>query len=150
MRVNRGDRVLDLGCGNGIVGTVGSILSGSGDVTLVDVDVDSLDAARATTLENGQARASIVASDSISAVADRKFDVIVTNPPFHLAKETDFDVAQQFIRDSACVLNPAGRFYLVANRFIPYEGTMKEAYPKVETVAENSRFKVLIGFRRAR
>ncbi|HLL80118.1 MAG TPA: methyltransferase, partial [Ktedonobacteraceae bacterium] len=46
---------------------------------------------------------------------------------------------------AAQVLRPRGRFYLVANRFLKYEPTMREAFTTFEEVAGNARFKVLRG-----
>ncbi len=145
MRIDKGDRVLDLGCGNGAVGLTASLLSGSGATTLVDVDIDAIDASAATMAENGRHQADVLPSDSITAVIDRRFDVVVSNPPFHVTREVEYDVSRQFIRDAASVLIPRGRMYLVANRFIPYEVTMAEVFASVETASDDGRFKVLVG-----
>jgi 16S rRNA (guanine1207-N2)-methyltransferase len=144
-RLERGERVLDLGCGNGILGAFAAALVGPANVCLVDVDVDSLDASRVTLAENGLAASEVLASDSTLAVADRGFDVVMTNPPFHQGRDTEYDIARQFVRDAADVLIRSGRFYLVANRFLPYEATLHEAFDVVQPVVEDERYKVLVG-----
>jgi 16S rRNA (guanine1207-N2)-methyltransferase len=88
---------------------------------------------------------SIVASDSISAIEDRRFDVVVTNPPFHVGKSTESDVAREFIQGASSVLRHAGRVFVVANRFLSYENAMRDAFGNVETVFLNSKYKVLLG-----
>jgi 16S rRNA (guanine1207-N2)-methyltransferase len=147
LRVEPGERVLDLGCGYGLLGVVAARRTGPANVSLVDVDADVLDCARATMKANGWPSVQILASDSTLAVADHRFDVVVTNPPFHLGRATEYDVAQQFIRDAARVLTRAGRLLLVANRFLPYEATLRESFEGVETVVEDDRYKVLLGRR---
>jgi 16S rRNA (guanine1207-N2)-methyltransferase len=149
MAIGAGDRVLDLGCGCGIAGAVAARLAGAGAATLVDVAADALDSARRTLAANGLTNAAILASDGAAAVRDRRFDVVVTNPPFHRqhGRATAYDAARRFIDDAAAVLRPGGRLYLVANRFIPYEEPVRRAFGNVVAVRADSRYKVLLATR---
>jgi pseudouridine synthase len=74
-------------------------------------------------------------------VRDEGFDVVVTNPPFHVGKATDLDVPQQFIADAHAVLANGGRLFLVANRTLPYEQAIKHrsATSATSTTARASR-----------
>ena len=148
MKIESGDRVLDLGCGTGIVGVVAATRTHPNLACLVDDDADAIDSATATAQANAVDGCSIVASDSIATIAQRRFDVVVTNPPFHVGKSTRFDVARAFIHDSSTVLQSGGRLYLVANRFLPYEGAMSDAFDRVEAVYLDRKFKVLSGRKR--
>jgi len=143
MEIQPGERVLDLGCGTGILGVVAAQLARPGAVWLVDADVDAVDSARLTAAVNGATNCQALPSDSTSAVADRRFDVVLTNPPFHIGKGTEHDVARQFFRDVATVLAEDGRFYVVANGFLRYEAALREIYPVVETVFTDTRYKVI-------
>jgi 16S rRNA (guanine1207-N2)-methyltransferase len=145
LRLERGERVLDLGCGNGALGAVAATMAGPSAVCLVDVDIDALDSSRATLAANGLSEVEVLASDSTAGVADRRFDVVLTNPPFHQGRDTDYDVARQFVRDAADVLARSGRLYLVANRFLPYEAPLRDAFDVVQSVADDGRYKVLVG-----
>jgi 16S rRNA (guanine1207-N2)-methyltransferase len=145
MKVDPGDRVLDLGCGTGIVGVVAATRTDPKLICLVDVDSDAIASAAETAAVNGVPECTIVASDSISAIEDRRFDVVVTNPPFHVGKSTETDVAREFIQGAATVMRKAGRVYVVANRFLPYENAVRDAFGNVETVLLNSKYKVLLG-----
>ncbi len=136
-----GEIVLDLGCGSGIVGVVAAQMDGR--VVCVDSSAIALKATQATLELNGLASAQVLASDCASAVHDVHFDVVATNPPFHQGLGVEHDVAQQFVRDAACVLKPDGRLYLVANRFIRYERMMEGWFNRVSTVYEDNRFHVL-------
>ena len=143
MEVGRRDIVLDLGCGYGILGTVAADRALDGAVTMVDVDVVAAEAARRTSALNGRENCEALASDAAGAVRDRRFDLVVTNAPFHVGKATQYDVAREFIDAAAGVLRRGGRFYLVANRFLPYEQHVQRAFGNVQVVTEGGGYKVL-------
>ncbi len=148
--VQPGEAVLDLGCGNGIVGVVAARLMGA-RVTCVDASAAALRAARDTLALNGvdalPVGLEVLASDCGAAVLDRRFDVVATNPPFHQGLGVAYDVARQFIRDAAAVLAPGGRLYLVANRFIPYERDLAGLFSRVRAAHQDNRFRVLEAIR---
>ena len=141
LEVAPGETVLDLGCGYGIVGLVAAEKAGT--VYLVDADAEAVESARRTVALHGRSNCRVVAGDGVAAVDSVSFDVVATNPPFHQGKATDLDLVQRWIRDIANVLRPGGRLYLVANRFLRYEDTLRAALTSVEAVCSDSRFKVL-------
>ena len=142
MVIHRGDTVLDLGCGCGVVGAVAARTARR--VVLVDHSAAALAASRATLELNGVTNGQVLASDCAEAVCDVRFNVVATNPPFHQGLGVEFDVAQQFVRDAARVLvKEGGRLYLVANRFIRYERVMGNLFSQVKTAYEDKRFRVL-------
>lgn len=141
------DAALDLGCGGGIVGMLLARLAPESHVDLVDSDALAVGLARHNLAINGIANATVHCGDGISALPGATFDLIATNPPFHLGLRQTTGVARQFIADSARALRPAGRFYLVANRFLPYERDIASAFGNVREVAGDGRYKVLAGIR---
>jgi 16S rRNA (guanine1207-N2)-methyltransferase len=85
----------------------------------------------------------VLLSDCAAAVLERRFDVVITNPPFHQGVGVDYEVACQFVRDSARVLRSGGRLFLVANRFLRYGDLIKEVFGSVETAYADNRYHVL-------
>ena len=85
----------------------------------------------------------VLPSDSAQAVIGERFDLVVTNPPFHQGGIQTTSIAERFIQDAARILEPHGRFYLGANRFLKYETTLTSCFKQVQEVAGNSRYKVL-------
>jgi len=141
--------VLELGCGYGVVGITAALLSGTGMATLVDVDAEAVRSARRSAAANGlEERVDVHASDGIAMIEDRTFDVVVTNPPFHLEKGTNLAIPSQFIRDAARALKPGGRLYLVANRTLPYERWLEAAFGSFEVARNGKEFKVLTALAR--
>ncbi len=144
MDVRPGDRVLDLGCGYGVLGVVAAHRAGGPHpVTMVDVDSEAVRSATRSAHAAGLFTARVLGSDIASAVLQERYDLVVTNPPFHVGKTTDLSVPIQFIADAFTVLAPGGRLNLVANRTLPYEGAITYLFGNITTVHDGRRFKVL-------
>jgi 16S rRNA (guanine1207-N2)-methyltransferase len=142
------DEALDIGCGAGYIGCHVASRALKGKVTMADASLAAVDAARHMIEQRGLTNAHVLASDGTQAVREQRFDLIVTNPPFHIGGIQTTEIGHRFIREAAHVMRPRGRFYLVANRFLKYEPTMRECFGTVEEVGGNTRFKVLRGMGR--
>ncbi len=69
--------------------------------------------------------------------------MVAANPPFHQGKVTSRAVAGQFIAAAADLLAPNGKFYVVANRFLPYEKQLEGLFGTVQLVFADGQYKVL-------
>ena len=143
LEVHATDIALDIGCGAGYIGIHIAHLASKGHVTMVDTSLATVDAVRHVVEQSGMTNVQVLASDGTQAVKAQRFDLVVTNPPFHLGGIHTTGIAERFIREAAQVLRPRGRFYLVANRFLKYEPTLRACFQNVEEVGGNTRFKVL-------
>ncbi|MBM9593253.1 class I SAM-dependent methyltransferase [Roseitranquillus sediminis] len=70
-------------------------------------------------------------------------DAVVTNPPFHQGRRPDPSIGRGFVAAAAGMLKPSGQFWMVANRHLPYETTLNEAFRTVREVAGDGGFKVI-------
>jgi 16S rRNA (guanine1207-N2)-methyltransferase len=143
LEVRTTDVALDIGCGAGFIGMHIARLASKGHVTMVDASLAAVDAARRMAEQDGLANVQVLPSDGIQAVRAQRFDLVVTNPPFHLGGIQTTEIGGRFIREAAQVLRPRGRFYLVANRFLKYEPVLRAYFKTVEEVKGNTRYKVL-------
>ena len=143
LEVQPTDNALDIGCGAGFIGLHIARQATWGHVTMVDASLVSVALAQQNIAESGLTNIKVLPSDGAQAVLSQHFDLVVTNPPFHHGGIQTTEIAERFIREASQVLRPGGRFYLVANRFLKYEPTLRAHFKKVEEVGGNSRFKVL-------
>jgi len=143
LEVRPTDDALDIGCGAGFIGIHIARLANRGKVTMVDASLASIAVAERRVAESGLANIRVLASDGAQAVLQQRFDLVVTNPPFHMGGIQTTEIAERFIGEAAQVLKPRGRFYLVANRFLKYEPTLRAHFKTVDEVAGNTRYKVL-------
>ncbi|MGI5916368.1 MAG: methyltransferase [Anaerolineae bacterium] len=138
------DRVLDVGCGYGIIGIHAARIAHKGHATLVDVDALACQSARASLEANGIRHADVIIGDGLKAVGDRHYTLILSNPPFHSGHRVTLNIAETFVRDAYTALEPRGRLVIVANRFLPYDRIMNEVFGAVTTLAQTSRFHLLL------
>ena len=143
MDIPAGASVVDLGCGSGPLGITASKLSKGGHVVMVDADIEAVRSAEKSAAAAGIGNYQVLPSDVAGAVIDERFDVVVTNPPFHVGKQSELSVPLQFIDDAWQVLVPGGRIFLVANRTLPYETPLKRRFGNITTLHDGRQFKVL-------
>lgn len=143
MDLPAGSAVLDLGCGAGALGLMAAHRHGAARVLLLDADAEAVAAVQRTLVRHPLPGCEARVSDVAAAAGDETFDAVVTNPPFHLGKGTDYHLPAQFIAEAAERLRPGGRFFLVANRTLPYEDVITAHFGGVRRLRESPRFKVL-------
>ena len=107
-----GMRVLDLGCGCGLVGILAARLCGEGNVTMTDIDPLAVEVAARNAARNGVGGVKTVVSDGFSQLGDTGFDLILSNPPY----QSDFSVAKGFIEKGFNRLRPGGTLLMVTKR----------------------------------
>ncbi len=73
----------------------------------------------------------------------QRYDVIVSNPPFHTGRADQPELGQAFIRAAATALRAGGRLFLVANRHLPYEAVLGEGFARWRVLREADGFKVI-------
>ncbi|MTD41123.1 16S rRNA (guanine(1207)-N(2))-methyltransferase RsmC [Erwinia sp. CPCC 100877] len=133
-------KVLDVGCGAGILSAALARHSPKVRLTLCDVSAPALAASSATLAANGL-EGNVLASNVLSDVQGR-FDMIISNPPFHEGRETSLEAAHQLIRGASRHLNSGGELRIVANAFLPYPDVLDDVFGSHEVLAQTGRFKV--------
>ena len=135
-----GPRVADLGAGWGYLSRAILERDGVTELHVVEADHAALDCARRN-VEDPRAR--FHWADARTFAPDTQVDTVVTNPPFHTGRAADPGLGRAFIAAAARMLVPKGGLWLVANRHLPYEHALREAFRSVTETGGDAGFKIL-------
>lgn len=134
-KVKKGEKALDLGTGTGILPILLEAKSEGSFYAGLEIQEESADMARRSVQHNGlESKIEIITGD-IKEAADifgaASFEVITTNPPYmigehglknendakYIARHEALCTLDDIIRESARILKPKGRFYMVHRPF---------------------------------
>ncbi|MEU3709591.1 methyltransferase [Streptomyces catenulae] len=143
-------RVVDLGCGNGVVGTALALTDPAAETVFVDESFSAVAAARATFAANAPegARAEFAVGDALTGLAPGSVDLVVNNPPFHTHRATSDATARRMFGGARAVLRPGGELWVVGNRHLGYHVRLKRLFGNCEVVASDPKFVLLRAVRR--
>lgn len=132
------DRVLDLGCGHGVVGLAIAKRYQPELVMMVDIDETAVAVSRKNAELNNLLGPNlcIKQSDGLSNVRDTSFTVILSNPPYHV----DFSVPKRFIEDGFTRLEVGGHIYLVVKRRKWYENRLRSVFGNVRVFEKDGYY----------
>ena len=136
--------VVDLGAGWGYLAAAALGREGVERVDLVEAEKLALDCARANVTD---ARATFHWADATSWRPEVKAGAVICNPPFHQGRAAESSLGQRFIVSASEMLIPAGRLWLVANRHLPYEAALREAFVEVSEIGGDGRYKLFLAAR---
>ncbi|MFJ5263401.1 methyltransferase [Streptomyces sp. NPDC088387] len=141
----RGDRrVVDLGCGNGVVGTSVALANHEAEVLFVDESFQAMASAEATYKANGvPGHAEFRVGDGLAGVASGSADLVLNNPPFHSHQATTDSTAWRMFSGARRVLRPGGELWVIGNRHLGYHVKLRRLFGNSEVVAGDPKFVVL-------
>ncbi|MFI8535472.1 methyltransferase [Streptomyces aquilus] len=144
-----GRRVVDLGCGNGVVGTAVALANPEAEVLFVDESFQAVASAEATYKANDvPGHAEFRVGDGLSGVPDGSVDLVLNNPPFHSHQATTDATARRMFADARRALRPGGELWVVGNRHLGYHVTLRRLFGNSELVAGDPKFVVLRAVRK--
>lgn len=132
-------RMADLGAGWGYLAAPVLARKGVQSLDLIEAEQLSLTCAR---LNVTDPRARFHWADATQFQPKPAYDGVVMNPPFHTGRASEPHIGRAFIAASARVLASHGKLWMVANRHLPYEQTLREHFRNVDEIAGNGGFKV--------
>lgn len=122
------DKVLDLGCGYGVVGILAGKLIGEENVIMCDVSEQAVEYAAINSRINTVPNIRILLSDGYKNIADKEFTLILSNPPYH----ADFSVPKHFIETGFQKLVVGGKLIMVTKRLDWYKNKLTSIFGGVK------------------
>ena len=142
--------VIDLGCGNGVLGLY--ILNQHKKTKVVFVDESYMAVASAkhnirVNLAEKEPQSDFIVNNCLDDFTQKsKFtevDIVLCNPPFHQQNAITDHIAWQMFKDAKSVLQNGGQLVVVGNRHLDYPNKLKRLFGNVTTVATNQKFSIL-------
>ncbi|WP_406447569.1 methyltransferase [Streptomyces sp. NBC_00876] len=144
------DRVVDLGCGNGVVGLAAALANPDAALTFVDESYQALASAEATFRANTgpDAEARFVVGDGLADAEPGSADLVLNNPPFHSHQATTDATARNMFHGARGALRQGGELWVVGNRHLGYHTQLRRIFGNCTTVAGDPKFVVLRAVKR--
>jgi 16S rRNA (guanine1207-N2)-methyltransferase len=130
------DKVLDLGCGYGLMGIYAAKEVRPENVYLIDNDPVAVELAAQNAEINDVTAVHSACSDGFNDFREVGFTKILCNPPYH----RDFSVAKHFIEKGFNRLALGGAMWLVTKREKWYRNKLTSIFGGVRVSAQNSYF----------
>jgi 16S rRNA G1207 methylase RsmC len=145
-KVNEESKVIDLGCGNGVIGLIVLAAQPKAQVSFVDESHMALASAKTNIEKNLPEQLNqceFLLNDCLTDVEENSVDLILCNPPFHQQKATTDHIAWQMFRDSHRALKKGGELRIIGNRQLGYHIKLKRLFGNEKLIASNDKFVTL-------
>jgi 23S rRNA (guanine1835-N2)-methyltransferase len=138
-------RIVDLGCGNGVLGLVAAVMNPTSTLLFCDESHMAIASARTNfqSAFTSTREAEFKVGNCLQGVDDDSRDLVLINPPFHLQHSIGDAIAWQMFKDARRVLAKGGELRIVGNRHLGYHAKIKKLFGNCSTVATNKKFVIL-------
>ena len=148
-QVQPGHRVLELGCGSGVVSLALALCGEEIQVQAIDSNARAVECTRRGAELNGistiSPQLSTAEEDADEKVSDPAVDLVVANPPYY----SNYRIAEIFARRAARVLRPNGTALFVTKQTEWYEETLPRLFSAV-AVEPMGNYQIVRCFGKAR
>ncbi len=138
--------IVDLGCGNGIIGMCALVQNPQAQMTFVDesyMAVASSELNVAHNLPQEMDRCQFEVNNSLAGIERESLQAVLCNPPFHQQHAITDHTAWQMFCDAKRCLQVGGELWIVGNRHLDYYQKLRRLFGNCTTVASNQKFLIL-------
>lgn len=138
--------IVDLGCGNGVVGLLALEQNPEAKVHFVDESWMAVASSQLNVEKNlpaDLARCEFTVNNSLSGFTGGSLQAVLCNPPFHQQSVITDHIAWQMFRDAKRCLGYGGELRVVGNRHLDYHRKLKKLFGNCQLIASDARFVVL-------
>ncbi|HCH23937.1 MAG TPA: 50S rRNA methyltransferase [Oceanospirillaceae bacterium] len=137
-------RIVDLGCGNGILSIQAAKTWPAAEVLGVDESFMAVASATINAEQNAVApTCRFQVGNCLAVLEDNSADLVLCNPPFHQQRVVGDHLAMAMFADAARVLDEQGELWVVGNRHLGYHAKLKRWFKQVEQQGQHAKFVVL-------
>ncbi|MEE2643831.1 MAG: methyltransferase [Myxococcota bacterium] len=136
-------RVLDLGCGGGVLGLSVAKALPRAHVSFIDENAQAIESVHESWAKNMlgvERRYRALWCDGIPPEEHDVYDLILLNPPFHQGRAVDESLPLQLFKESARALKPSGVLWVVYNRHLPHQRALTRLFQIVERRYSGPKF----------
>ena len=137
--------IIDLGCGNGLVGLMASEKNPEATIHFVDESFMAVASAKENFYRafGSERKATFRVGDGLTDFELASADLILCNPPFHQLNTVGDQIANSLFMASRKVLRKNGELWIIGNRHLNYHINLNRLFGKHTAVAANAKFVIL-------
>ncbi len=142
-------RIVDLACGNGVLGIEAAELNETAEVLFMDESYMAVESAKINSKQlNNPERCEFIVSDCLQGVDEDSVDLVINNPPFHQHHAIGDFIAWKMFTESRSKLITGGEIRVVANRHLGYHLKLKKIFGNCEVIDSDKKFVILQAFKK--
>ena len=138
--------IVDLGCGNGVIGLTALQQNPQAQVHFVDESYMAVASSKLNVKHNRPddlARCEFHVNNVLAGYPSDRLHAVLCNPPFHQQNAVTDHIAWQMFRDARRCLQYGGELRIVGNRHLDYYHKLKKLFGNCTTLATNKKFVIL-------
>ncbi|WP_165744318.1 methyltransferase [Pseudoalteromonas sp. Z9A6] len=138
--------IIDLGCGNGVVGLMTLARCPNASVTFVDESYMAVESARLNVeinLGDKFDNCEFIENDCLTGFERDSVDMVLCNPPFHQAQAVTDHIAWQMFKQAKDTLKEGGELRIIGNRHLDYHDKLNRMFGNCKLLGSNKKFVVL-------
>ena len=138
--------ILDLGCGNGIIGIAAKKTNPGAKIIFSDDSYQAIQSAKANFdayFPDQSQDAQFVWTHCFENQTPNSADAVICNPPFHQGHTVGASVAWQMFKDAHRSLKTGGLLRVIGNQHLNYQHTLKRIFDNSDIIARNQKFTIV-------
>lgn len=143
--IHKYKRIIDLGCGSGIIGMVAASLHPDAQIDFYDESYMAVASAEHNFKQYfaDHQQVSFQVDDCLTSREQASADLILNNPPFHQQNAIGDFIAMQMFKQSFKTLISGGELWVIGNSHLQYQQKLKKIFKNCESMATNNKFVIL-------
>ncbi len=136
-------KILDLGCANGIIGIRAKELNPKASIVFSDESAMAIESAQTNYKKYFEDEAIFCWTNCFENQNENSLDLVLCNPPFHQQTTVGDFIAIQMFQDAFSALKKGGCIRVVGNSHLAYQVKLKKIFGNSKILATNSKFMIV-------